>query len=84
MNIQSTATIDCTTFNNMKSKTGVVQGKETCVSGTDNPETLGGSGTSSGSGSKTSNSKGAAMGSYNLNQATIGLSVVGGLLGMLV
>jgi len=83
VNVQSTANIDCTAINNFKSK-NVIQGNNFCAGKIDDPTTLGGSPTSSSSASPSS-SKGAAAGSYTLNsRAAIGMSVVGGLFGLLV
>jgi len=81
LNIQSTATIDCSKFTALDGN--VVQGKDNCVSATDDPTSIT-SGTSTSSGPKSSGSKGAAA-SYSLDsRSTIGLSVLGGLLGLLV
>jgi hypothetical protein len=81
MNIQSTAVITCSDFTKLSGN--VVQGADTCKSATDDPTSIGGSSTSSG-GSSSTTSKGAAAGSYTLTAPAIGLSVIGGLLGMLV
>jgi hypothetical protein len=83
LNIQSTQVIQCDGFNKLSGN--VVQGKESCVSATNDPSTLSasGSGTASGSSSKPTSSKGAAI-SYGVNEAVAGLSVMGGLLQMLL
>jgi len=81
LNIESTAQIDCSGFNKLSGN--VVQGKENCVSATDNPTTLSPSGTVTGSTSKPSSSKGAAV-SYGVNEAVAGLSLVGGIMQMLL
>jgi len=84
VNVQSTADIDCTAINNFKSQ-GIIQGKNTCEGKVNDPTTIGGSSTSSSSSPSSSNSKGAAAGSYTLDsRAAIGLSVIGGLFGLLV
>jgi hypothetical protein len=80
-NMQSTADIDCTSFNALKSS-GVIQGQEVCKSATSNASPLS-SGTSTATGSASTSSKAAAV-SYGVNEAVAGLSIVGGLLQMLL
>jgi hypothetical protein len=82
LNIQSTSQIDCSGFDKLAGN--VVQGKEKCVSATDDPTTLGPSGTSSGGSSKPTATKKNDAGSYGVNDAITGLSVVGGILQMLL
>lgn len=84
MNIESTAEIDCTTFN--KWGGNIVQGKEFCNT-TSNPVTLSPSGTVTGTGTGSSaspsSSKGAAV-SFGVNEAVAGLGLVGGFMQMLL
>lgn len=80
MNIQSTSQIDCDGFNKLRGN--VVQGKENCVSATEDPTTLSPSGTVTG-GHSSSTSKSAAI-SYGINEAVAGLSVVGGIMQLLL
>lgn len=81
LNIESTAQIDCSGFDKLNGV--VVQGKENCVSATDNPTTLSPSGTVTGTGSKPSSSKGAAV-SFGVSEAVAGLGLVGGFMQMLL
>jgi len=83
LNIQSTSEIDCATYWNTLKSNSIVQGKSNCISKTADPTTLDGTSTTTGSGSKSSSSKGAAV-SFGINEAAAGLSVVGGLLQMLL
>jgi hypothetical protein len=83
LNIESTAQIDCSGFDKLSGN--VVQGKENCVSATNNPTTLSPSGTvtGTGTGSKPSSSKGAAV-SFGVSEAVAGLGLVGGFMQMLL
>jgi len=83
-NMQSTAQIDCSGFKS-EASSGNIQGTFTCKTTADAKSGTGsssGSGTSSGS-SSSSTSKAAAA-SYGVNEALVGVSVVGGLLQMLL
>ncbi|EDN94698.1 hypothetical protein SS1G_10572 [Sclerotinia sclerotiorum 1980 UF-70] len=86
-NMQSTTSIDCSGFQS-EHNSGNIQGTYTCKT-TANAQSGTGtsSGSSSGSGSSSSASasasKGAAV-SYGVNEALMGVSVVGGFLGMLL
>lgn len=80
LNIQSTSQIDCSGFTKLSGN--VVQGKDNCISATEDPTTLA-SGTASGSSSKPTSSKGAAV-SYGVSEAVAGLSVLGGIMRMLL
>jgi len=81
-NMQSTAQIDCSTFDAEK-KSGAIQGLYTCTTTADAKAGVGSSPTTSATGSKASGSKGAAV-SYGVNEALAGISVLGGLLQMLL
>jgi len=84
-NMQSTTSIDCSGFQSEHSS-GNIQGTYTCKTTADAQSgTSTSSGTSSGSSSSSSStsSKGAAV-SYGVNEALVGVSVVGGLLNMLL
>jgi hypothetical protein len=85
-NIQSTAKIDCSTFD--KQNGNVIQGKYTCITTSDVKSGVGsstttGSGSGTGSSPSSSSSKAAAT-SFGVNEAVAGLSVVGGILQMLL
>jgi len=85
-NMQSTAQIDCSGFDALEGN--VIQGTYTCKTTADAKSGVGsgsgsGSGTSSSDGSSPTKSGNAAV-SYGANSAVAGLSVVGGLLGMLL
>jgi hypothetical protein len=81
--MQSTASIDCSTFDAEKSS-GAIQGLYTCKgSQADAKSGIGSSPTTSATGSKASSSKGAAV-SYGVSEAVAGFSVLGGLLQMLL
>ncbi|PQE26991.1 GPI-anchored cell wall organization Ecm33 protein [Rutstroemia sp. NJR-2017a BVV2] len=83
-NMQSTAQIDCDGFKS-ESHSGAIQGTFVCKTTADaksGTSTSGSSSTSS-SGSSSSTSKAAAA-SYGVNEALVGVSVVGGLLQMLL
>lgn len=77
--MQSTAQIDCSPYEKLKG--GVIQGTFTCKTTADAKSGVG-SGTGSDSASPTGS--GSAAVSYGVNGAVAGLSVVGGLLGMLL
>jgi hypothetical protein len=82
-NMQSTSEIDCSGFQALRDSE-VIQGTYTCKTTADAQSGVdSGSGTDSSSGASPSGSKGAAV-SYDVNSAVAGLSVVGGLLGMLL
>ncbi|KUJ12113.1 uncharacterized protein LY89DRAFT_222311 [Mollisia scopiformis] len=82
-NIQSTATIDCTSFQAEAGSGKVIQGTYICKTTAD-ATTLGSSTTTgSSSGASSTSSKGAAV-SYGVNEAVAGISVLGGLLSMLL
>lgn len=80
--LESTATLDCDSFDSEKGANSVLQGPYTCKGGVSNPQPLS-SGTSSGSASASTTSKAAAH-TYGVTDAVAGLSVVGGLLQMLL
>jgi hypothetical protein len=80
--LESTATLDCDSFNSEKGADSVLQGPYQCKGQVSDPQPLS-SGTSSGSSASSTSSKGAAP-SYGVNEAVAGLSVVGGLLQMLL
>jgi len=80
-NMQSTAQIDCGVYDKLHGN--VIQGTYGCVSATPDAKSGVGSATSSGSSSKPSSSKAAAV-SYGVNEAVAGLSVFGGILQMLL
>lgn len=80
-NIQSTAQIDCSTFD--KQKGGIIQGTYTCKTTTDVQSGVG-SGSSTTSGTSSSSTSKAAAVSYGVSEAAAGLSVLGGILGMLL
>jgi len=81
-NMQSTAQIDCSTFDAQK-KSNAIQGLYTCTTTADAKAGVGSSPTTSATGSKASGSKGAAV-SYGVSEALAGISVLGGLLQMLL
>jgi len=81
LNIESTSQIDCSGFDKLSGN--VVQGKENCVSATEDPTTLSPSGTVTGSSSKPSSSKGAAV-SFGVSEAAAGLGLLGGFMQMLL
>ncbi|KAJ8059901.1 hypothetical protein OCU04_011525 [Sclerotinia nivalis] len=82
-NMQSTTSIDCSGFKS-EHDSGNIQGTYTCKT-TANAQSGTGTGTSSSSSSSSSAtaSKGAAV-SYGVNEALMGVSVVGGFLSMLL
>ncbi|KAI9642959.1 cell wall protein Ecm33 [Ciborinia camelliae] len=82
-NMQSTTSIDCSGFK-AEHDSGNIQGTYTCKT-TANAQSGTGSSTSSGTSSSSSStaSKGAAV-SYGVNEALMGVSVVGGFLSMLL
>jgi len=82
LNIQSTAEIDCATYWSTL-KGSIVQGKWNCISKTADPTTLDGTSTTSGTGPKSTSSKGAAV-SFGVNEAVAGLSIFGGIVQMLL
>lgn len=83
-NMQSTANIDCTTFNKEKSS-GVIQGTFTCKTTADATSSSSSGGTSTGSSSSSSSSAKSAAHHVSINkQAVMGLSVVGGFFGMML
>jgi len=79
-NMQSTAEIDCSEFEKLEG--GVVQGTYTCKT-TKDAKSLNPDGTTSSDSPDPTQSDSAAI-SYNANNAVAGLSVIGGLLGMLL
>jgi hypothetical protein len=82
LNIQSEQSIDCSTFTAMKGN--IVQGTDTCKSGTSTTTTTtGGSSTTSGGASSSSSSKAAAV-SYGVNEGLVGLSVIASLFRMML
>lgn len=81
-NLQSKQTIQCSTFQNEHSASGVIQGTFVCDSNQQNVNSLG-TGTSTASGASASNTKGAAA-HFGISEAAAGLSVVGGLLQILL
>jgi hypothetical protein len=78
-NVQSTNDIDCSSFQSEHSS-GAIQGTFTCKTTADAKS---GTGSSSSSSSSSTTSKGAAV-SYGVNDAVLGLSVVGGFLRMML
>ncbi|KAG9235043.1 hypothetical protein BJ875DRAFT_542429 [Amylocarpus encephaloides] len=82
-NVQSTAQIDCSTFDQEKGTVilGANDKAYTCLTTADAQAGVGSATTSGGSSSSTSK---AAAASYGINEAVAGLSVVGGLLQMLL
>jgi hypothetical protein len=87
-NCQSTAQIDCTTFDKLsaqKSNSQVILGKYTCLTTADAKSGLGSaSGTSTSSAPPKSTTSKAAAASFGVDSAVAGISVVGGLLRMLL
>jgi len=84
-NVQSTAQIDCSTFDKQsaqKSNAQVILGKYTCITTADAKSGVG-SATTTGSSGASTTSKAAAV-SYGVNSALAGISVVGGILRMLL
>ncbi|KAG9244049.1 hypothetical protein BJ878DRAFT_87353 [Calycina marina] len=84
LNIQSSETIDCSTYWDTLKDDDIVQGKSTCISATDDPTTADGTSTSTSTGSSSSSTAEGAASSYGINHAAAGISVVGGLLSMLL
>lgn len=81
--MQSTTSIDCSGFKS-EHDSGNIQGTYTCKT-TANAQSGTGTGTGSSSSSKPSSTskKGAAV-SYGVNEAVMGVSVIGGFLSMLL
>jgi hypothetical protein len=83
-NMQSTAQIDCSGFKS-QSSSGNIQGTFTCKTTADAKSSgTSSSGSSTTSGSGSSSTSKAAAASYGVNEALVGVSVVGGLLQMLL
>ncbi|RDW91400.1 hypothetical protein BP5796_02565 [Coleophoma crateriformis] len=83
-NMQSTTSIDCTGFQKEKNS-GVIQGTYTCKTTADATSGTSSSGSStSSSASSSSTAKSAAFHISANSQSVIGLSVIGGFLGMLL
>jgi len=80
-NMQSTTSIDCSGFKS-EHDSGNIQGTYTCKTTAD-AQSGTSSSSSSGSSASATSSKGAAV-SYGVNEALIGVSVVGGFLNMLL
>jgi aspartate 1-decarboxylase len=79
-NVQSTAQIDCSTFDSEHSSK-IIQGTYTCKTTADATSIGGTTGTTTGSSASATSSKGAAV-SFGVSEAVAGLSVIGGLLQM--
>jgi hypothetical protein len=84
--IETTQTIDCSTYQNEAGANKVIQGTVTCVSADTNPNPVvsGSSSTGTGSSASSTATKKSAADAFGVNEAVAGLSVVGGLLQMLL